>query len=455
MIKRPRIKDKRKIYLAGTSILVALVILVYSLINVVNKSVNIATTLYEHPFTIINALSNLSLDSQILHEKYNAVLNEDNRSLLEQYKKNVTDYQNDIDENILIIRKNFLGDPQLVDQLASDFDSYQEELTKRTSEETHEIQLHALTESIFAIKSFAINKASELKIEAERRASTLYSLTALTIVVALLYSFFMSRYIYLLIIANERELQTLRSGIEQSDLIAEEKSNNLYKAVRLAPIPIMLHTEDGEVTLLSHAWEELSGYTHKEIPTITIWSEKAYGESAMEPRTVISRLYYLESSQHDGEFVIKSKNGYDLIWDFHSAFIGYTSNGKRLVMSVALDITQRKQDENDLVAARDMANEANYAKSQFLATMSHEIRTPINGIMGMMQLLESTDVSSEQREYIKVSKTSSELLLNVINDILDYSKLEAAKMQLESTDFSLSDVVNEVVDILKYNAKDK
>ena len=455
MKKRSKDKVKRKIYLAGMSILIALIILVYALINVVNKSVNIATTLYEHPFTIINALSNLSLDSQILHEKYNASFREDKTLLLEEYKENVEAYSSHINENIAIIRKNYLGAPSSVDQLASDFESYQNELMERSSEKTHDLQLHALTESIFTIKSFAINKASELKIEAEHRAATLYNLSALTIGITLFYSLFMTRYIYLILLANERELQKLRYNIEQSGLIAEEKSNTLHKVVRLAPIPIMLHAENGEVILLSHTFEKLSGYKQDELPTIDTWTKKAYGQKETSPKAVISKLYDIEGSQHDGEFVVKCKDGLDAIWDFYSAFIGYTSDGRRLVMSVALDVTQRIRDENDLVTARDLANEANHAKSQFLATMSHEIRTPINGIMGMMQLLELTDISEEQRDYIKVSKTSSEILLNVINDILDYSKLEAEKMQLEQTAFLLSDVVTEVVDIVKYSAKNK
>jgi PAS domain S-box-containing protein len=112
-----------------------------------------------------------------------------------------------------------------------------------------------------------------------------------------------------------------------------------------------------------------------------------------------------------------------------------------------VDITEQKKAEAAMIDAVEKVRAANLAKSQFLANMSHEIRTPMNGMLGMLQLLEMTPLSDEQKEFIHISRTSADSLLALINDILDYSKIEAGKLSLEKIPFSLNEIVNDIMDL--------
>jgi PAS domain S-box-containing protein len=369
---------------------------------------------------------------------------------------------------------------------------------------------------------------------------------------------------------------TIMDITEQQLVESEER---FRKSVLMAPIPIMVHDEDGNVINISEGWTHFSGYTHEEIPDLKTWTEKVYGEKAKEVEEYVNGLFGETKTIFSGEFEIIAKSGEKRIWNFYTTPLGKSGNEKKLMLSMAPDITQRKRVQgeleeserayrqlfenhtaikllidpdngeivkanqaaadfygwsieklesmnigeintlsqekvkeamdyaransrvyfefkhrlsngqvrdievyasrienggkellhsivhditekkklfDDLVVAKEKAEESERLKSAFLANMSHEIRTPLNGILGFTNLLcEDGNPSMEnKKEYGVIINKSAEGLLKIINDILDISRLETGKTSIEQKPFDATKTLSTIYSIFQKKIAD-
>lgn len=178
------------------------------------------------------------------------------------------------------------------------------------------------------------------------------------------------------------ELQQAQRAIAEREtryrLLAEslrESEERFRRAIIDAPFPIMIHADNGEVLHISNVWAEISGYTQAELPTMAAWIEKAYRENSQTARTLIEQVYTLTKPRRGGEFRIQTKAGEERIWDFISAPLAAMPDGRRMVSSMAMDITERKQAEEALQTK--MAEEHQF---QLYLKALHEIIIELTGI---------------------------------------------------------------------------
>lgn len=210
---------------------------------------------------------------------------------------------------------------------------------------------------------------------------------------------------------------------------------------------------EGRLTYLNLAVEQVFGYELNEM------LGKKFSDFQVPEKAEIALIKFNQVMQgnsiNEYESTFIGKNGEEIILMINALFMSDENNEMIGVSGTAYDITQRKQMEEELRTSKTTAEAANTAKSQFLATMSHEIRTPMNGVIGMIELLQHTNLTSEQNELAEEAKKAGIELVHLLNDILDLSKIEADKMELELSEFYLQPVISDTINLLSLSAHEK
>jgi len=240
-----------------------------------------------------------------------------------------------------------------------------------------------------------------------------------------------------------------------------EDQEELFRSVIVRTTDAILIIENegpedrvGKIVYVNPAFEQLSGLTAAAVVGQPVSALRAY-QPSREVNAQIRAIVARDNLEHL-EYQIYHADGTPIWIEACFAIVQRFEGGAYRVAFMMRDIRDRKQAEGELVEAKEAAEQASIAKGEFLANMSHEIRTPMNGILGMNGLLLDTELDADQRKYAEAVQESGESLLTVINDILDISKLEVGKVEIESIDFDLAETVESAVTLLasKAHAKD-
>ncbi len=217
---------------------------------------------------------------------------------------------------------------------------------------------------------------------------------------------------------------------------------------------ILIMDAPGTIRWVNNAFTALTGYSQTEV------TGKRLDELLFGPSTESDAVREFHQALQNGQELTRDLLQYHrdgrTCWVECQLIPIHDDQGK-LSRWIALerDITRRRQTEETLRAAKQSAEESSRTKSEFLANMSHEIRTPLNAILGMTELCLTTDLTIDQQEYLRTVQSSADTLLQLLNDILDLSKIEAGKMEIEETDFNLAEVVRETLKALAVRAHEK
>lgn len=288
-----------------------------------------------------------------------------------------------------------------------------------------------------------------------------YQYYVISIIWLLIISFFVYRF---------EQSRKLQSTLES--LLIDEK-NNLESRVKERTLELSIAKEqaetaklaldqhslvsiadiEGNILYVNDKFVEISGYQESEL----IGKKHSVLNSNNQPKSYWQNMHQtvLAGKVWHDEVRNRAKSG-DYYWVDTTIVPNFDSNKEvKGFTSIRTDITQQKLNIDNLALAKEQAEAATEAKTQFLATMSHEIRTPMNGVIGMTNLLLDTSLNKEQYNFAKTVKYSAESLLTVINDILDFSKVEAGLLELEPIEFDLELLLHDVGSSIAFQAQNK
>ncbi len=235
------------------------------------------------------------------------------------------------------------------------------------------------------------------------------------------------------------------------DITEQKKAANVLKRYELlsekARDIILFFNRNGDIVEANEAAVKTYGYSREELLTMSLFDLRADGKHAKAQ---------LDKAFLDGNFfqtLHYRKDGSILPVEV-STQSAVLEEGA-VVISIIRDITERKQVELEMRRAMDATKAAYKAKSEFLANMSHEIRTPLNGIIGMLDLTMLTELSEDQLDNLSTAKTCANSLLKIINDVLDFSKMEAGRLTIEHVRFDFMALVDKIIKVHDYQAREK
>lgn len=253
---------------------------------------------------------------------------------------------------------------------------------------------------------------------------------------------------------------TARRAAESAVALSEEQ---FRRAIEDAPVPVIMHAEDGQVLQVSNSWTALTGYEAKDIGTLDVWLSRARGPSGPEVREQIRGLFSGKVQRLTVELDVTTHANDQRSWVFSASAPGTLRDGRRFVVGMALDITERKRAEDALresrraleqslretESARAEAEAAGRSKDHFLAVLSHELRTPLTPIlMSINTLMLRSDLPAQVTEGLQMIQRNVRLEAQFIDELLDITRISRDKFELTLDTVDLHKVIRQAAEVV-------
>lgn len=239
--------------------------------------------------------------------------------------------------------------------------------------------------------------------------------------------------------------------------LAAERYNALFAAAlqstRVGVLIRDMKAQGTPVVFINDSFARMTGYALAEIQAGS--SDFLFGWNTDQAAITAFRRAVSLRETATFEVLIYRKDGSPFWSEWHLSPVIDGNGNLTHFVSLFTDVSTFRQTQEDLIQAKTLAQNASAVKTNFLAMMSHEIRTPINGIMGVLKLVEETPLDSEQKHLVNIAKTSSKALHTIINDILDYAKMEAGKIEIYEEAFSLTEVLDGILGLFQEQVREK
>ena len=248
---------------------------------------------------------------------------------------------------------------------------------------------------------------------------------------------------------------TLRRQVKTRTRELRESESRFRKLFEQVPaIAVQGYGMDGIARYWNEASENLYGYSADEAIGAKLTDLIIPPEARKDVEAAMRSMAVTKVPTPASELTLMRKDG-SRVLVFSSHAIVEKAGGEAELFCVDIDLTSRKEAEEALRKLKNAAETANQAKSEFLANMSHEIRTPINGVMGMLQLMETTPLDAEQLTYVQMATGAANRLTRLLSDILDLSRVEAGKMEIRKAPFLIQDIIDSVSGLFAVTARNK
>jgi len=431
----------------------------FNVINDIESLEQLTDQLYQHPFLVNGAARAARHENSLIQAGLLTALVVRKDDALAELIARIDSSDAELMANLKTINTNFLGDMNRVAEVQRTNliwrNSRAKLITMLVQNHYKEAEEYMLTVAATAyaettdkldyIIKYSGNKAIYFAQKAQRTATESHNRFVFLLVGFALITLITAALTFVIVIKQLRK-RDIQLALER------ERFHSMFES---APIPLILVNQAGYIVQSNAETEKHFGYPQGELlskPISILIPERFHLVHAENIRTYFQMPLGRNMGENRDLFGLK-KDGHEFPIEVGLGPIEIDNN--RFVLAAINNITDRKQLENELIRARNKAEMANQTKSGFLANMSHEVRTPLNAIIGLTQLVLDSDLSERQNDYLTKVYRSSRALLGVLNDILDYSKIEAGHLEIESIDFDLDDLLKQLGDLFTAQVDEK